>query len=268
MHKKILDGKKIVITKADAQCSELKRQLECRGAEVLKFPLIEIKLADDCEYIDSVFSEITTYQWLILTSGVDADYFIARLFGLQYDLSILQNIRICVLGLETAKRVLDIGLNIDFMPAKYQLDNLVLGLEKRVTSNDKVLLVRAKEDNDLIFTKLSEKGAMITELFVIKQETPKISKEKIACLCDFMPIDVIIFTGSFCVQTMQKLKQFNHDFSQVIETSKLAVIGPVTKKAAEEAGLHVDIMPRETSIEGLVDSIVEYYTMRGNEDEL
>jgi uroporphyrinogen III methyltransferase/synthase len=38
----------------------------------------------------------------------------------------------------------------------------------------------------------------------------------------------------------------------------IAVIGPVTAKAIEKAGLKVDIMPKEATIEALVEEIINW----------
>ncbi len=38
----------------------------------------------------------------------------------------------------------------------------------------------------------------------------------------------------------------------------IAVIGPVTAKAVEKAGLHVDIMPGEATIESMAKEIIKW----------
>jgi len=38
----------------------------------------------------------------------------------------------------------------------------------------------------------------------------------------------------------------------------IAVIGPVTAKAVEDAGLHVDIKPTEATIEAMAEEIIKW----------
>ena len=45
---------------------------------------------------------------------------------------------------------------------------------------------------------------------------------------------------------------------ELLNTLAIAVIGPVTRKAVEQAGLNVEIMPRHATIEALVDEIRQW----------
>ena len=47
----------------------------------------------------------------------------------------------------------------------------------------------------------------------------------------------------------------------------IAVIGPVTAKAVEKAGLHVDIMPKEATIEAMVSEIVTWVRDHNNPEK-
>lgn len=48
------------------------------------------------------------------------------------------------------------------------------------------------------------------------------------------------------------------DADELLKGVTIAVIGPVTATAVENAGLHVDIMPKEATIEAMVEEIIKW----------
>jgi hypothetical protein len=49
-----------------------------------------------------------------------------------------------------------------------------------------------------------------------------------------------------------------NDADELLKGVTIAVIGPVTAKAVENAELHVDIMPEEATIEAMVEEIIKW----------
>src|SRR5205085_9526865 len=76
---KPLFGKRIVVTRAREQASELKRLLEDAGAHVVQFPTIEIVPPPSWESLDHVIDALAEYQWLIFTSANGVKFFFERL---------------------------------------------------------------------------------------------------------------------------------------------------------------------------------------------
>jgi uroporphyrinogen III methyltransferase / synthase len=48
------------------------------------------------------------------------------------------------------------------------------------------------------------------------------------------------------------------DAEALLKGVNIAVIGPVTAKAVEKAGLHVDIMPEEATIGAMIEEIIKW----------
>jgi len=71
-------------------------------------------------------------------------------------------------------------------------------------------------------------------------------------------IDCLTFTSSSTVSNFFSL--FEKDSLLPLLTDvRVACIGPITAKTAEEHGLEVDIMPSEYTIAGLVEAIRNYF---------
>src|SRR5262249_35679101 len=73
---KPLFGKRIVVTRAREQASDLKRLLEDSGANVVQFPTIEITAPESFQSLDRAVNE--TWDWLIFTSSNGAAAILAR----------------------------------------------------------------------------------------------------------------------------------------------------------------------------------------------
>jgi uroporphyrinogen-III synthase len=73
----------------------------------------------------------------------------------------------------------------------------------------------------------------------------------------------LFFHGSIHVATFTSPSTFKNfttlfsreDLKQFFSRTKIAVIGPVTAKAVEDAGYEVGIVPKESTIEALVAAI-------------
>lgn len=69
-------------------------------------------------------------------------------------------------------------------------------------------------------------------------------------------IDIAVFTSS---STFNYMHQLIGDEINLLKNSKIAAIGPVTKKAIEDKGFNVDIMPSEYTTEKLIEEILKNY---------
>jgi len=74
-------GKRIVITRAREQASDLVNHLTDLGAECLEVPTIQVIPPDDFESLDTAIENLSTYDWLIFTSVNGVNTFFDRLFA-------------------------------------------------------------------------------------------------------------------------------------------------------------------------------------------
>ena len=66
-------------------------------------------------------------------------------------------------------------------------------------------------------------------------------------------INFLIMTGAKNIDELLKL----------MSDTRIAAIGPVTAKTAEENGLKVHVQPKRYTIPDMVNAIVEYYKEQG-----
>ncbi len=79
-------------------------KLEALGAEVIEFPTIEIRPAEDYRQLDAALADLRAYDWLIFTSANGVRFFMERLELRDRDLKSFRG-SVCAIGPATRKAV-------------------------------------------------------------------------------------------------------------------------------------------------------------------
>ena len=69
-------------------------------------------------------------------------------------------------------------------------------------------------------------------------------------------ITIATFTSAATFNNFREILREEAD--ELLKGVAIAVIGPVTARAIEKAGLKVQIMPRESTVEAMVDEIIKW----------
>lgn len=119
----------------------------------------------------------------------------------------------------------------------------------------RVLVGRARHQAGALSAELRELGATVVEIPFIEIRTPKSFKPLDAALRNLETYQWLILTSANGVEAMwqrlAKLRLGKHDLKNV----RVAAIGPATKKAIEQRGATVDVMPKEYVAESVVRSL-------------
>jgi uroporphyrinogen-III synthase len=146
-------------------------------------------------------------------------------------------------------------------------------------SGIRVLVGRARHQASALSTDLRKRGAEVIEIPFIEIRKPRSFTPLDSALKNLDTYDWLILTSVNGVdamwERMNKLhltppsrKREGHDFSRVLRESKrtaglaaagsslrIAAIGPATKKAIEQRGVKVDVVPKEYVAESVVRSL-------------
>ena len=249
---KPLFGKRILVTRARAQASDFADLLEANGAQVIQFPTIKIQPLDiDSAYIHA----INDYDWIIFTSVNAVEIFYERLQENGKDTRAFGMSKICAVGPKTVDALNRIGIQPDFVPSHSR--GSAIAAEMGDVNGKKILLPRAKIATADLPNGLGEKGAVIDD--VPLYNTVKVASEnRDEIEADLLNgrIDFVTFTSSSTVTNF--LEMFpTHAPAALLADVKVAVIGPTTQKTVEGYGVQVDVIAKESSIESLVEAIIE-----------
>lgn len=252
--KKPLFGKTVVITRPEAQSAAFADLLSEAGARVVSFPTIQIVPPEDFTDLDAAIGNIEGYDWIIFTSVNGVRSFFDRLYHLGKDARALAGVRVCAIGPATSKAVERHGIRVDLLPESYISESVVSAFRKAGGPGRRVLLPRAEIARDIIPESLTAMGAHCDVITAYHTIPSGMTAEDFRRITETGTIDIITFTSPSTVDNLIGMVGKEN----VPGDALIACIGPVTKEAAEKAGLTVHIMAGSYTVEGMMDAMINY----------
>jgi uroporphyrinogen III methyltransferase / synthase len=253
----ILAGKRIVVTRPRTQSGELARRLSELGAEVIEFPTIAIEPPTDYAPMDRAIEQLNQYDWLFFTSVNGVQSFFDRLRRLGRNSQALDHLKLVAIGPETAGRLKGEGAHVYLVPAKYQAEGILEGLNPAEIRGRRILMPRAAKAREILPETLRQWGASVHVVQAYQTVLPQDYQFGLHELFK-KQIDVITFTSSSTVENFLRLLE-GEDPNRMLQGVIVACIGPITARTAFDSGLGVDIVSSEFTIPGLVAAIVKLY---------
>ncbi len=248
-----LTGRRVVVTRARAQASDLRRQLEDLGAEVIELPVIRITPITTSPEIDAMVTRIGEYRMLCLTSVNGVDQLFARLADAGRDArAIHRDARVVAIGPATAERLAANGLRADVVPESYVAEGVLEALADTDLGGVPTLVARAEEARALLVDELRARGADVDEVFLYATGAEQPSAED---LSRALAADYVTFTASSTVTRFMEI--VGPGAAERASALRAISIGPITSATARAAGLTVDAEAGEFTIPGLVAALVE-----------
>jgi uroporphyrinogen III methyltransferase/synthase len=251
-------GKRIVVTRARQQASDLVKMLTDLGAECLEYPTIEIRPPKDLQTLKQAVANVSAYDWIVFTSVNGVVYFFEQLFAAGKDARALGHMKTAAIGPATAARLLEFGLTSDIVPETYRAESVVDAFKKEKLNNTKILLPRAKEARPILPQELTKMGAVVDEIPAYETVNAVEKSDDLIQMLKEKRVDMITFTSSSTVKNFKSLLPAK-DFAVLIKDLTIASIGPITTDTAAELGFDVHVTAESYTIAGLVDAILQYY---------
>jgi uroporphyrinogen III methyltransferase/synthase len=257
-----LFGKRIVVTRSREQAGDLIEMLEERGAEAIPAPTIRIAPPEDSGPLDRACAEAGTFDWIVFTSAIGVDRFMERLLAFS-DVRELKGVKLCSVGASTAARLARYGLRVDLTPDEYRAEALAEAL--RGSGNLKsmrFLLPRADIGRELIADELRSAGAEVVEVIAYRTTLGTVEGDgdhDIYRMLLDKEIDAITFTSASTVRNFATI--FGREqAADLLRTTVVASIGPVTAEAAQQLDIVTTVMPERYTIPDLVDALVDHFS--------
>ncbi|CAH1225290.1 Siroheme synthase [Paenibacillus auburnensis] len=258
-----LFGKRIVVTRARSQASELVDRIEELGGEPYEFPVIETVMQENAEKkaaIASALGALEAYDWVFFTSANGVEFFWRHLAELKVDIRGLHRAKIGAVGPATAAALAERGLMAEELPARFQAEGLLEAFGPRLEPGQKVLLPRGDLAREWLPDKLRELGLEVTEVDTYETVVTGEDDIELIRLLEEKRIHAITFTSSSTVRNFISIleRMGLEDPLQLLAGVTIACIGPVTEETAVEAGLTPGLLPEEATIEGLVQELCRW----------
>jgi uroporphyrinogen-III synthase len=291
-----LTNKRILITRASHQASDLAAQLEALGATPILIPTIEIIPPASFAALDAALTCLRTYDWLLFTSANAVEAFHRRTTrvphlrdGLIVDkpgsppacwwggtvgnresdpLSLpnaqrmtenadIKSPRIAVIGPSTARAVQTIGLTVDLIPPSYIGESLAEALLPEAPGKS-FLLIRAAEARDHLPETLRAAGATVTIAEAYRNQIPP---ESIPALQHLFSTpanypDAITFTSASTARNLIALLETAN--LTLPPSITLASIGPITSQTLRDLGHEPTLEADQPTIPALIQSLLTH----------
>jgi uroporphyrinogen III methyltransferase / synthase len=247
-----LIGKRVLITRSHAQAEEFAKALIAEGARPVFFPVIEMVPPDNFSGLDHALRNLDQYDWLVLTSvhGVDAFFKRLNVLGIeQLPLHLLT----AAVGSRTAQCLAEHGISPDHVPDEYTAEAILPGLGENIDGK-RFLLPQSDLARTVLAIEIRSAGGIVDE--VVAYRNVKGQPDLSAMNALRSGLDIITFTSPSTVWNFVDIVRKNGlDPLNLSGAPLFACIGPITKKAAEEAGFVNLIAAEKYTTDGLVEAI-------------
>lgn len=252
-----LFGKRIVVTRAREQASELALRLEALGADVLTAPaLVRLSPADDYAALDAALMELPSYRWVVFTSANAVEETFARLTALGRDARAFGGARVAAVGPSTERRLAEKGIRADFVPTEFVAEAILAQFPDADLSGARLLLPRAAEARDVLPDAWRAAGARVDVVEAYRMEPSAEGAEAVREALAAGEVDAITFASSNTVRYFVEAV----GAGSVAADVTLAAIGPITAATCTELLRAPDVVSEAATIDSLVDALVQRWS--------
>lgn len=248
-----LAGRRVLVTRAQAQASDLCELLRQQGAEPVEFPVIRIRPLDIRERVAQIAAADFPFDWVIFTSVNGVELFWQALSELGRAGRPWGSAKVAALGPATAAALEKHGRRVDYCPPRFIAEEFLAAFPEAV-EGQRILIPRAREARELIPQELARRGAQVEVLPAYETVPDGTRAAEAAARLARREIDLITFTSSSTVRCFFQLLG-PVELSGIL----LAAIGPATAQTLREFGREAEIVAEKHTIPGLVEAIVEHF---------
>jgi len=253
-----LAGKRIVITRAAAQCETLSKELSLRRAIPVMLPLISFADPEAFEPLDEAIHEMGRFDWLIFTSAQAVRAAAARCETL--GLSLAQEgsrTQVAAVGPVSADAVRAAGLFVTYVAKTHSGVALAAELGERLRDRT-VLLPRSDRANPDLPSALKQYGALVTEVIAYRTLHSSQFDRKVLQRVAAGEAEAVLFFSPSAVQHfgelvgIEKLKTLEREMA-------LTAVGPVTAGALKKIGVRQLLTSADTSAKSVLDALEKHF---------
>jgi len=256
-----LFGQTVVVTRTRDQASELSRQLEALGANVIEAPTIELTPTSDFAAVDAALQSLANAPgnekgaWVVFTSANGVRATRQRMATLKLDARVFRDVKIAAIGNATARAIRDLlCLEPDAVPTRAVAEALA---DELVTRDEvrgrRFVLFRAEIGRQVLVERLRAGGADVEDVAIYQTRIASSLPLELHEAMAGNHVNWITFTSSSTVQNFLSL--LGPDAAERLKGIKLASIGPVTTQTIRDAGFEPTVISESADVTALARAI-------------
>ncbi|CAM3737254.1 uroporphyrinogen-III C-methyltransferase [Cohnella lubricantis] len=259
---KPLFGRRILVTRARSQASELSARIDELGGEPYEYPVIETRMTDAPAAVGAIrnaLAEPESYDWVMLTSVNGVDFFFRWLEEFGVDIRRLHKAEFAAVGPATAAVLKARGILASQLPETFQAEGLMDSLASRLQPGQRALLPRGDLARRWLPEELRKLGVEAVELDVYETIAAAPQDRMLMEMLLEGGIHAVTFTSSSTVTNLlEALRKMGAERPQdLLHGVDIVCIGPITAKTAGENGLRVTATAQNATIEGLIQTLLD-----------
>jgi uroporphyrinogen III methyltransferase/synthase len=235
-----LRSRKVLLTCSEAIQQKAGDLVRDFGGVPIQLPLIHLECRRSFQlHFDHL-------DWLAITSPSSVRVLMQLIEDQRIDRRTLPKIMVC--GRGTGDALAKSGLYADAQPESgFSAEALIELAKKTVASGEKILRVRSDKAGPQLADALRKTGADVEDAIIYDNQ--RINHEE---LPDF---DAVFFASASAVHSF--IDQWG---KTALSGKTICVIGRPTARALEQAGIEPDVIAREATVIGAINSLAAYFT--------
>ncbi|MGV1034063.1 MAG: uroporphyrinogen-III synthase [Microbacteriaceae bacterium] len=244
-----LVGWRVLVPRGGPWGDQVAAMLRAKGASPVVAPLINFAVTDEQDKLESALVKLANgyFDWLTVTSATTVD--VLRAHGAIVPTST----KIAAVGETTAAALVAAGYRADITPSYENTSQAMLDEWQEITGDAKhlkVLALRSAVAEPVLSVGLPRLGHEVTPVVAYRTvgipASPKVKED----LANGRIQAVVLSSGTVAKQVFEQLGALD-------ESVTVACIGPQTAKDAEAAGLRVDVVAADRTMESVIDALIE-----------
>jgi uroporphyrinogen-III synthase len=251
-----LEGRRILVTRAEESGGALGTLLREAGATVLHGPTIAIEPPSDGAPLERAARALPSYKWVIFTSANAVEALLAVIEKAGGSAGSWAGVRVAAIGQATAAAAAARGVRVDRVGHRASAEGLIETLADETWAGVRVLLPRAEKARDLLPETLRSLGAEVEIVTAYRTVPGERGTGSVGGALESGGLDAVTFTSSSAVTNFLALFGPGEAARRVRAGGVVvACIGPITAGTAREAGLPVQVIAGTQSLRGLVEAL-------------
>jgi uroporphyrinogen-III synthase len=205
-------------------------------------------------------------QLVVMTSSTAVKYMLKLLQKKEKAGAVVKKLNekgIIAIGPVTAETARKEWIKVTAIPEKFTSDGLVAHLRGRISTGDRVWILRSDKGSDVLSKGIELAGGTVEEaaVYCLQKTVPDRSLLDLYYWTVHGGIDAYAFTSSMTAEAFIEEGEKKYgvkQFGQSLNSAVIGAIGEPTKATLEGLGIDVDVTPKDATFESLMAALKKY----------
>lgn len=242
-----LTGWRVLVPRGGRWGDEVGAALRSRGAAPVIAPMINFASPEDTHVLLDALRQLQAgeFNWLAVTSATAVDVLVSQ------HVSIPRSTHIAAVGEATSAVLRAAGYRVDFVPVDDHSAHGLVNQWPATSRGERVLIPQSDIAAPTLASGLSDLGLHVEAIAAYRTVGIPVSEDIVADVLAGSIHALLVTSGSVA-------RAMRDQFGPLPKKTIVACIGPYTAADARASGIRVDIVARERSAHGLVESLAEH----------